>query len=85
MFHHCSTNQIKEVILNSHLNPNGVCRIVFATVALGMGFSFPNVRHVIYYGIPSSPEIYCQESGRAGRDGEQATAILLFCGCDLHP
>ena len=86
MFHHCSTNQIKEVILNSLSNPNGVCRIVFATVALGMGFSSQNIHHVIHYGIVEIYlKIYCQERGRAGRDGEQATAILLFCGCDLHP
>ena len=86
MFHHCSTNQIKEVILNSLSNPNGVCRIVFATVALGMGFSSQNIHHVIHYGIVEIYlKIYCQESGRAGRDGKQATAILLFCGCDLHP
>ncbi len=84
MFHHCSTDEINEVVLNSLLNPTGVCRIVIATIALGMGFSSPNIRYVIHYGMPNSLEAYCQESGRAGRDGERAYAMVLYRGCDLY-
>ena len=85
MSHHCSTNDIKELVMSSLLNPDGICHVIIATIALGMGFSSPNVRYVIHFGIPQSVEAYCQESGRAGRDGKHAYAILLYCGCDLHP
>ena len=85
MFHHSSTKEIKEVILSSLVNPDGICRVVIATVALGMGFSSPNIRYVVHFGIPNSIEAYCQESGRAGRDNNHAHAVLLYRGCDLHP
>ena len=85
MFHRCRTDEIKDVIFNSLLHDDDTCRIVIATIALGMGFSCPNIRYVIHYGMPNSLEAYCQESGRAGRDGGKAHAVLLYRGCDLHP
>ena len=60
----------------------GTTRVMVATNAFGMGIDKADVRLVIHYEMPDSPEAYYQEAGRAGRDGHTAYAVLLYAPDD---
>lgn len=56
----------------------GDLRVIVATNAFGMGIDKADVRSVIHYGPPDSPEAYFQEAGRGGRDGQMSYAVMLY-------
>ena len=63
---------------------NSADGVLVSTCAYGMGVDKKNIRTVIHYDVPSSAEAYLQEAGRAGRDGMQSKAILLYSPDDLE-
>ena len=61
---------------------NGTTPTMVATSAFGMGIDLATVAHVIHIQLPESLESYFQEAGRAGRDGNKATATILYNSYD---
>lgn len=83
MFTACTHADVKSTILQQFKDPNSHLRIVVATIAFGMGIDCPNVRSIVHWGVPTDVESYIQETGRAGRDGQPAKALLFYGARDL--
>lgn len=54
-----------------------------ATKAFGMGIDKPNIRYVVHMNMSQSIESYYQQAGRAGRDGDPARCVILYCDQEL--
>ena len=58
-------------------------RVLFVTIAFGLGIDCNDIRRVVHIGVPYSMEDYCQEVGRAGRDGLPARADIYYNSYDI--
>ncbi len=63
---------------------NDKIRIMVCTNAFGMGIDKPDVRFVVHFDVPDSPEAYFQEAGRGGRDGRRSYVVLLWNNTDIQ-
>ena len=80
-YYHGGMEQEQRMLIQQQFL-RGQLRIICATSAFGMGVNKNNVRVVIHFHLPGGMEAYLQEIGRAGRDGKQSAAILLYCDGD---
>ncbi len=67
---------MREQVLTSFTTPGSSLRLLIATTAFGMGVDCREIRAIVHWGAPSDIEQYVQETGRTGRDGLQAEAVL---------
>ncbi|MGG3470822.1 ATP-dependent DNA helicase RecQ [Neobacillus pocheonensis] len=77
MAYHGGQDQNTRVLIQQQFI-HGQLDVICATSAFGMGVNKENIRFIIHYHMPMQIESYLQEIGRAGRDGKQSIAILLY-------
>ena len=75
-YHAGLSDQIRSSNQTSFLRDD--VQVMVATIAFGMGIDKPDVRFVFHYDLPRSLESFYQESGRAGRDGDQSKSVIFF-------
>lgn len=82
-FHAHYPEHERERIVKDLVNNKSKLRLLFVTVAFGIGVDVNNIRRVIHIGVPRTIEEYFQEAGRCGRDGHPASSTIYYNSYDL--
>ena len=77
MYHTNTESDVQQQIITNFSDEQGDIRVLFSTIAFGMGVDVRGVHTIILVGPPVDLDDFMQLSGRAGRDGKQSFAILL--------
>ena len=75
-YHAPQTRTMKDLILKELSSPSSTVRVLFATVAMGMGVDIPSIR--VHVRPPHTMREYFQETRRAGRDGKQSFGLIYY-------
>ena len=78
MYTRASPEEMKSKVMASFSQENSTLQIIIATTSFSMGINIPDIRQIVRWGPPSDIEQYVQEIGRAGRDGKNFVATLMF-------
>ena len=73
----------RKRIVDELVNGTSNHRVLFVTVAFGIGIDCNNIRRIVHIGVPYTMEEYCQEVGRSGRDGLPARADIYYNSYDI--
>ena len=76
IYHAGLSSNDKKNILQHFVISDSVIRFVICTVVFGLGVNISDIRIVMHWGVSESVLQYWQEVGRAGRDGQKATAYM---------
>ncbi|KAK3899513.1 P-loop containing nucleoside triphosphate hydrolase protein [Staphylotrichum tortipilum] len=70
--------EVQDKFMANHI------RVVVATIAFGMGIDKPDIRNIVHFDLSSTIEEYCQQVGRAGRDGKTSNCMFYICPDDRY-
>jgi len=83
MYHLKTDDDVKNNVLCRFNNEGGNLRLVLCSTSFSMGLDVPDVGNVFHYGPPNDTDDFLQETGRAGRNGEESHSVILMHKCAL--
>ena len=82
-YHAQYPEEYRNSLVKGLISGTTVARVLFVTVAFGVGIDVSSVERVVHIGVPYTMEEFFQETGRAGRNGKQAESVLYYNSYDI--